>query len=270
MKVRCIVSEEWYYTTGGVQAGPVSWDMLRQMAGEKKIAGGDLVWNEEMPEWVEARTLAGLLPTKGPPPLPKGSTEATKTTVASTGSALSSQVRGGEASYTVLLEPYTGRVTSPDPDKVDVAIDGRKLGSGSLRNGFRLPCGIRAIVGVHNITISPSAGVGAKLLGMYGKRRESTLPEESYRIEFPEPGDYTVEFRFEESRTELEYAGRRHPDHLQHLRRQGVYDAETWVTATHPFCQISRGPLIDSRSAGLYRPRTPFHALHLMHFNREL
>ncbi|MBY0460030.1 MAG: DUF4339 domain-containing protein, partial [Gemmataceae bacterium] len=52
------MTEEWYYTTGGQQAGPVSWDDLRALAAQRKIAPGDHVWKEGMPEWAEARTAA--------------------------------------------------------------------------------------------------------------------------------------------------------------------------------------------------------------------
>jgi hypothetical protein len=65
---------EWYYSVGGEQFGPVSWDTLKQLVSEKKIAASDLVWNESMPEWVEARNVEGLVPqapaVRKPPPLP--------------------------------------------------------------------------------------------------------------------------------------------------------------------------------------------------------
>ena len=157
--------------------------------------------------WVAASAVPELFPPPkvAPPPLPTGGTTPTQAATPSTAVAISTRVLGGEASYTVVMDPYTGRKASSESDKVDVTFDGRKFGSGSLRNGFRLPCVIRAFLGVHNVTISPSAGVGAKFLGMLGKQRESTLPEESYRVEFLEPGDYTVQFRFEEPRRELDY-----------------------------------------------------------------
>lgn len=32
------MSQEWYYTTGGQQAGPVSWDDLAALAAQRKLA----------------------------------------------------------------------------------------------------------------------------------------------------------------------------------------------------------------------------------------
>ena len=105
----------------------------------------------------------------------------------------------------VVMDPDTGRDFAGPRQGGRGYRRSQAWSRGSLRNGFRLPCGIRAFVGVHSLTISPSVGVGAKLLGMFGKRQKTTLPQESYRIQFPEPGDYTVQFRFKEPRSELDY-----------------------------------------------------------------
>lgn len=44
------MSGEWYFNAGGEQGGPVTWDDLKRLAVERKLANGDLVWSEGMPE----------------------------------------------------------------------------------------------------------------------------------------------------------------------------------------------------------------------------
>lgn len=52
----------WHYVANGEPVGPVTWDELRAVATAGKIAPDDLVWRDGTPEWVAARTVAGLLP----------------------------------------------------------------------------------------------------------------------------------------------------------------------------------------------------------------
>jgi hypothetical protein len=52
---------QWYYTRGGQQSGPVSFQQLQQLAGSGQIAAGDLVWQEGMANWSAASTIPGLM-----------------------------------------------------------------------------------------------------------------------------------------------------------------------------------------------------------------
>src|SRR5262245_16691575 len=60
----------WYYVRDGAQTGPVSFDELKVVAASGQIAAGDLVWQEGTPDWVPARSVAGLFPGPSPPPQP--------------------------------------------------------------------------------------------------------------------------------------------------------------------------------------------------------
>ncbi len=57
----------WYYVRNGTQTGPVSFDELKSAAAAGQLAPIDLVWQEGTPDWVPARTVAGLF---AGPPLP--------------------------------------------------------------------------------------------------------------------------------------------------------------------------------------------------------
>lgn len=46
---------DWFYAANGVQYGPVSEAELRGFMAQGRVGGTDLVWNEGMPEWIEAR-----------------------------------------------------------------------------------------------------------------------------------------------------------------------------------------------------------------------
>lgn len=65
---------QWFYASGGQQAGPVSFDELRQLVAEGKVAKEDLVWNQGMKDWLPASTVpdlvAGVPSFPGPPSNP--------------------------------------------------------------------------------------------------------------------------------------------------------------------------------------------------------
>lgn len=62
----------WFYSSSGVQNGPVSEDDLRSLAASGRLLPTDLVWTAGMPSWQPAASIPGLLPaaSAGPPPLP--------------------------------------------------------------------------------------------------------------------------------------------------------------------------------------------------------
>ncbi len=64
----------------GLQGGPFSWEQLYAYGQNGSIGPGDLVWNMELPEWLLASQVPGLLgerqpagtamPVPTPPPIP--------------------------------------------------------------------------------------------------------------------------------------------------------------------------------------------------------
>jgi hypothetical protein len=61
-------STVWYYTRDRKPQGPVTLEQLNELAQTGVLIPTELVWQEGMPQWVEARSISGLFPT--PPPLP--------------------------------------------------------------------------------------------------------------------------------------------------------------------------------------------------------
>lgn len=61
----------WYYTSAGVQLGPVPEETLRSLAVSGRLLPSDLVWKEGMPGWQPVGSIPGLLSAApgGPPPL---------------------------------------------------------------------------------------------------------------------------------------------------------------------------------------------------------
>ncbi len=71
---------EWFFSKGGQQLGPVSSEQLKQLAASDQLQPSDLVWKDGMSQWIEARKITGLFPTRAIPnsqplPLPFGGDE---------------------------------------------------------------------------------------------------------------------------------------------------------------------------------------------------
>jgi len=70
------MASEWHYSCEGKTYGPVSLSELKKLAEAGELAPSDFVWKEGLPEWVEASSIKGLIPSKDrssgrcPPPLP--------------------------------------------------------------------------------------------------------------------------------------------------------------------------------------------------------
>jgi hypothetical protein len=72
------MAERWHYMAGANKGGPVSHEDLRQLVNSGRVRPTDLVWQEGMPDWVEARQVfpPDLFPSPiaagapAPPPLP--------------------------------------------------------------------------------------------------------------------------------------------------------------------------------------------------------
>lgn len=54
------MSDQWLYTKGGKQTGPVSGTDLRRLASTGQLSPSDQVWKEGMPNWVRVETIKGL------------------------------------------------------------------------------------------------------------------------------------------------------------------------------------------------------------------
>lgn len=76
------MASEWYYTINGQQGpGPISASELKQLATSGQLKPTDLVWQDGMPDWVEASTIKGLIsgsrsvpapvPAPAPAPVPE-------------------------------------------------------------------------------------------------------------------------------------------------------------------------------------------------------
>lgn len=60
---------EWFYARGGVQTGPVTASVLRQLIAVGQIGRADPVWCEGMTEWRPAGELPELFPPVVAPPV---------------------------------------------------------------------------------------------------------------------------------------------------------------------------------------------------------
>lgn len=68
------MSEGWYFSKGSIRLGPVSFDELSRLAAAGTLQAQDLVWKDELSEWLKAELIVGLFNTKTaklPPTLPE-------------------------------------------------------------------------------------------------------------------------------------------------------------------------------------------------------
>jgi hypothetical protein len=56
------MSQGWYYARDGRQAGPYSAGQLQQLARTGQLQPSDLVWQQGMPGWAQARSIPNLFP----------------------------------------------------------------------------------------------------------------------------------------------------------------------------------------------------------------
>ena len=59
------MSEDWYLYKNEVQQGPYSWTQLYQEAQSGRILPDDLVWNQNLQNWIPASQVPGLIPQAG-------------------------------------------------------------------------------------------------------------------------------------------------------------------------------------------------------------
>src|SRR3954471_2317539 len=55
-----MTSDDWYYTMGGQQQGPVPLDHLKSWLASGQLQPGELVWREGMPNWIAANQVPEL------------------------------------------------------------------------------------------------------------------------------------------------------------------------------------------------------------------
>lgn len=54
-------SVQWYYVKDGVHVGPISFNDLQVLAARGELVDQSLVWNENLPSWIHASTLPGIV-----------------------------------------------------------------------------------------------------------------------------------------------------------------------------------------------------------------
>ncbi|MGL4423756.1 MAG: DUF4339 domain-containing protein, partial [Gemmataceae bacterium] len=179
------MAEEWHYTRGGEQAGPVSWAELKRLADEKTLVATDLVWTESMEEWSEAGKLDGLIPqspvVRKPPPLP-GSVKQAPVAVP----ADSKRVTGE-----LYLEASGGAARSSLiglKEQIAVLLDQERIGSGTREEGINLK--FESAVGQHSVTLKEEKEVARGFTR--GKKFDGV--NKSYPVTFDKPGHYDITF----------------------------------------------------------------------------
>lgn len=65
------MSDQWYYGQNGVQKGPVSVEVIRQLISGGHLKPDDLVWREGMANWAPASTMSELFAPTVPAPQPQ-------------------------------------------------------------------------------------------------------------------------------------------------------------------------------------------------------
>jgi GYF domain 2 len=61
------VNADWFYSNGDDRKGPVTEEELRRLIADGQLKPGDLVWQDGMADWVEARTVESLFPKRHEP-----------------------------------------------------------------------------------------------------------------------------------------------------------------------------------------------------------
>jgi hypothetical protein len=184
------MEKDWYYSAGGEQAGPVSWDQLKRLADSKTLAASDMVWNETMDEWVEAGTVEGLVPqtpaARKPPPLPKKAVPP----------ALPDAAAANRVTVEVKVGAAGGTAAFGTTYRFDLLLDGKKVGEGNMIEGMRVT--LETTVGQHTFTLANTTmdemaekgGVGGWFAGL----AKGLQTSQSFPVGFTAPGHYEVSF----------------------------------------------------------------------------
>jgi len=90
-------NQEWYYTKGNQQFGPITAAELKVLAFSGQISPSDLIWNEQWPDWRAAGTIKGFFPAEPqtkqtPPPIPTASGPKSQPTTANVADTVKSDL----------------------------------------------------------------------------------------------------------------------------------------------------------------------------------
>jgi len=182
------MADEWHFTSGGEQSGPVTWTELKRLADEKKLAATDLVWNESMDEWIQAGKLDGLIPSspvvRKPPPLPGSVAKAPVSTP-----AVDNRVTG-ELCLAATGGVHRGTMSGVK-EKIAVLLDQERIGTGTLVDGFTLR--FESVVGRHSVTLKEEREATGIAKFMMAAMPAKGL-NKSYPVTFDKPGHYSITF----------------------------------------------------------------------------
>ncbi len=78
------MSQQWYLSREGRRYGPYSWEQMREFAGSGKVMQQDLIWTNQLTDWVKAAEVEGLFkpaqPDQAAPPAPPNQPQETPVT----------------------------------------------------------------------------------------------------------------------------------------------------------------------------------------------
>ena len=170
------MGEQWHYSRGGQQAGPISAAELKQLASSGKLSRTDMVWKDGMPNWVPAEKINGLFAAPAastPPPVPSSppslpsDAPATSLIAGLHRQRFAIAVAAGVGMLATFLPwvhaPIVGSVSGTAGDgwitlalfipAMVLALRGAKLHPivGGARLGATIPAGIAALIGLYKI-----------------------------------------------------------------------------------------------------------------------
>jgi hypothetical protein len=112
------MARDWYYAQGGRQRGPVSEQLVRQLAASGQLQPDDLVWYDGLKDWIAAASVPGLIPAERlslPAAVPPMAGPSSGTSPALTAGPLSSTIPTGSSP-----EQVSRAAASSPPPALDI------------------------------------------------------------------------------------------------------------------------------------------------------